>query len=333
MISIEGKALREFKFIDLFAGIGGFHYALHSFGAKCVFASEWDSFAAETYSQNFNTIPQGDITKINEEEIPPHDILCGGFPCQAFSISGKQKGFDDIRGTLFFDIARIVKYHKPKVLFLENVKNLTKHDNRNTLKVIVSTLETLGYNVFYKVLNASNYGLPQNRERIYFVAFRNDLISEGFNFPIPKNEPISLVNVLEKRPQIAKIIIRDDIEIYKEYIPQKTLFNDQSIINKPIQIGKVNKGGQGERIYHPLGHAITLSAYGGGVGSKTGLYLIDGEIRKLSPRECARIQGFPEDFIINSSVTQAYKQFGNSVSINVLQYILLEIVKIIKRNE
>ena len=331
MISIECKELREFKFIDLFAGIGGFHYALNSFGAKCVFASEWDKFAAETYSQNFNTLPQGDITKINEEQIPPHEILCGGFPCQAFSISGKQKGFDDIRGTLFFDIARIVEYHKPKVLFLENVKNLSQHDNGNTLKVIVSTIENLGYKIFFKVLNASNYGLPQNRERIYFVAFRNDLNSESFSFPVSINQPISLLNILEKRPQIAKIIIRDDINIYKEFIPQKTLFNEQPIINKPIQIGKVNKGGQGERIYHPLGHAITLSAYGGGVGSKTGLYLIDGEIRKLSPRECARIQGFPEDFIINRSITQSYKQFGNSVSINVLQYILLEIVKIMKK--
>jgi DNA (cytosine-5)-methyltransferase 1 len=333
MISIDCAELSDFKFIDLFAGIGGFHYALNSLGARCVFASEWDNFASETYSQNFNIIPQGDITKINEEQIPTHDILCGGFPCQAFSISGKQKGFDDIRGTLFFDIARIVKYHKPKVLFLENVKNLIKHDNGNTLNVIISTLENLGYNVFYKVLNASNYGLPQNRERIYFVAFRNDLISRGFKFPNPINEPISLINILEKRPQIAKIIIRNDIEIYKEFMPQKNLFNEQSIINKPIQIGKVNKGGQGERIYHPLGHAITLSAYGGGVGSKTGLYLIDGEIRKLSPRECARIQGFPEDFIINRSITQSYKQFGNSVSINVLQYILLEIEKIIKKNE
>lgn len=329
MIRIEQKPISNLKYIDLFAGIGGFHYALSSMGAECVFASEWDKFAAQTYFENFKIKPKGDITQINEIEIPSHDILCGGFPCQAFSISGKQKGFEDIRGTLFFEIARIVKYHQPKVLFLENVKNLSQHDNGNTLNTILETLEKLSYNVFSKVLNASNFGLPQNRERIYIIAFRKDIKSDTFTFPQPPNTSVSLFDVLEKNPENAKVIKRDDINIYKEYIPQKSLFDEVTLLNKPIQIGKVNKGGQGERIYHPLGHAITLSAYGGGVGSKTGLYLIDGEIRKLSPRECARIQGFPDDFIINNTATQAYKQFGNSVSINVLQSILLEIAKII----
>ena len=147
--------LKELSFIDLFAGIGGFHQALTHFGAKCVFASEWDKNAAHTYYENYDIKPFGDITKINEKDIPHHDILCGGFPCQAFSVSGKQKGFDDSRGTLFFDIARIVKYHKPKLLFLENVRNFEKHDNGNTLKVVIKTLDNLGYNVKYKVLNAS----------------------------------------------------------------------------------------------------------------------------------------------------------------------------------
>jgi len=295
MIEIEDKKLSNNKFIDLFAGIGGFHYALSSIGAQCVFASEWDIHAAETYNKNFNFKPQGDITKIEVEDIPSHDILCGGFPCQPFSIAGKQKGFEDIRGTLFFDIARIVDYHKPKVLFLENVKNLSQHDEGKTFKTILITLRNLGYTTYYKVLNASNFGLPQNRERVYIVAFRNDINSENFKFPIPPNIPICLLDVLEKNPINAKVITRDDIEIYREYIPQKTLFNEMTLLNKPIQIGKVNKGGQGERIYHPLGHAITLSAYGGGVGSKTGLYLIDGEIRKLSPRECARVQGYKNE--------------------------------------
>ena len=330
MIDVNNKELAGYTFIDLFAGIGGFHYALSSFGASCVFASEWDEHASETYYQNFRIKPQGDITKIKESEIPQHDILCGGFPCQAFSISGKQKGFDDIRGTLFFEIVRIVKYHKPKVLFLENVKNLGMHDNGNTLKTIVKTLETLQYRVYTNVFNASNFGLPQNRERIYIVAFSNDLNSDTFTFPKPINRPVCLFDILEKKPTDAKIIKRNDVEIYKDYIPHKSLFNEMILLNKPIQIGKINKGGQGERIYHPLGHAITLSAYGGGVGSKTGLYLIDGEIRKLSPRECARVQGFPEEFVINKISTQAYKQFGNSVSINVLQSILVEIIKIIK---
>ncbi|MDD2636412.1 MAG: DNA (cytosine-5-)-methyltransferase [Bacteroidales bacterium] len=333
MIKIKNKNLIGYKFIDLFSGIGGFHYALSSFGAECVFASEWDINAAATYYQNFNLKPQGDITKIREIDIPTHDILCGGFPCQAFSISGKQKGFEDTRGTLFFDIARIAEYHKPKVLFLENVKNLSKHDEGKTLKTIIKTLENLNYTVFYQVLNASNFGLPQNRERIYIVAFRNDIKCSKFNFPIPPNNPVCLLDILEENPKNAKVIIRDDIEIYKKYKPQKTLFNEMTLLNKPIQIGKVNKGGQGERIYHPLGHAITLSAYGGGVGSKTGLYLIEGKIRKLSPRECARVQGFPDDFILNKTDTQSYKQFGNSVSINVLQSVLTEIAKIIKANE
>ena len=178
MITIEEnkrKSLGSYKFIDLFAGIGGFHLALESLGSNCVFASEWDKFASKTYYDNFGLQPNGDITKIQEKEIPNHDILCGGFPCQAFSISGKQKGFDDIRGTLFFDIARIVEHHKPKVLFLENVKNLSKHDDGKTLKTILTTLEKLEYNVFTKIFNASNFGLPQNRERIYIVAFKKSI--------------------------------------------------------------------------------------------------------------------------------------------------------------
>ena len=330
MIKIEEnkrESLRNYKFIDLFAGIGGFHLALESLGSNCVFASEWDKFASETYHENFGLKPNGDITKIEEKEIPNHDILCGGFPCQAFSISGKQKGFDDIRGTLFFDIARIVEHHKPKVLFLENVKNLSKHDEGKTLKTILTTLEKLDYNVFTKIFNASNFGLPQNRERIYIVAFKKSINSKKFKFPKPTNEQICLENILEENPIKAKIIERNDIEIYKNYEIQNSLFGDFQLLNKPIQVGKVNKGGQGERIYHPLGHAITLSAYGGGVGSKTGLYLVNNKIRKLSPRECARVQGFPDSFKINDIDTQAYKQFGNSVSINVLQNIILATYK------
>ena len=332
MIKTDKNILQNYSFIDLFAGIGGFHLALTSMGAKCLFASEWDKYAAETYCQNFKIKPSGDITKINENNIPKHDILCGGFPCQAFSISGKQKGFEDTRGTLFFDIARIVNYHQPKVLFLENVKNLTKHDEGKTLKTIIKTLKELNYTIFTKVLNSSNFGLPQNRERIYIIAFHNTLESTSFNFPIPTNEPICLENILENQPKNAKIIERNDIQIYKNYTVSSSLFSEIELLNKPIQIGKVNKGGQGERIYHPLGHAITLSAYGGGIGAKTGLYLINGQIRKLSPRECARVQGFPDDFLINPIDSQAYKQFGNSVSVNVLQYILLEISKILELN-
>jgi DNA (cytosine-5)-methyltransferase 1 len=254
-------------------------------------------------------------------------MLCGGFPCQAFSISGKQKGFEDTRGTLFFDVARIVKYHKPKILLLENVRNFEKHDNGKTIKTVVKTLEKLNYSVYYKVLNASHYGLPQNRERIFIVCFRKDLSVNNFNFPEPSNKKVSLLDILEKNPQNAKIIERPDTVFTKIFEPQVNLFGDINLPNRPIQIGYVNKGGQGERIYSPHGHAITLSAYGGGAGAKTGLYYIEGKIRKLSPRECARVQGFSDTFRINHLLTQAYKQFGNSVAVNVLKSIIKEIYK------
>lgn len=321
------KGLDNYKFIDLFAGIGGFHQAFEHFGAECIFASEWDSHAAKTYEDNYNIKPHGDITKIHEEDIPTHDILCGGFPCQAFSVSGKQKGFEDTRGTLFFDIARIVNYHKPKVLFLENVKNLAKHDNGNTLKTILGTLKNLNYTVFHQVLNASNYGLPQNRERVYFVCFRNDLNILKFKFPKPVDKKTALFDFLELEPVEAKVVTRNDIVIKKDFAPAISIFGEIELPNKPIQIGIVNKGGQGERIYSPFGHAITLSAYGGGVGSKTGLYKIKNQIRKLSPRECARIQGFPDSFNLTSSDSQSYKQLGNSVAVGVLKEIIKEIVK------
>jgi DNA (cytosine-5)-methyltransferase 1 len=311
---------------------------LSSFGASCVFASEWDKYAAETYEENFKLKPHGDITKIDEKNIPSHDILCGGFPCQAFSVSGKQKGFEDTRGTLFFDIARIANYHKPKVLFLENVKNLAKHDEGKTIKIILNTLENLEYKVYTKVLNTSNFGLPQNRERIYIVAFHQSVDSTSFKFPLASNISVCLQDILEKEPKNVKVITRNDIEMNKKSHVFDSLFAEHEPIqihktNKPIQIGKVNKGGQGERVYHPAGHAITLSAYGGGVGSKTGLYWIDNQIRKLTLRECARIQGFPDDFKIHPTASQAYKQFGNSVSVNVLQYILIEISKILNKNK
>jgi len=327
MIKGNKNFLRGYKYIDLFAGIGGFHLALSSFGAECVFVSEWDKQASETYKTNFGIEPYGDITTIHEKDIPSHDIICGGFPCQAFSISGKQGGFNDTRGTLFFDIARIINHHKPKIVFLENVKNITKHNDGDTLKVILTTLDELGYNVSHKVLNSSNYGLPQNRERVFFIGFRKDLGIEKFKFPEPLNKIVSLKDILEldPDPENVKVINRPDINIYKSF---SNLFDLKP--NKPIQIGKVNKGGQGERIYDINGHSVTLSAYGGGPGAKTGLYLVDDVIRKLTPRECARVQGFPDTFIINEKNSQAYKQFGNSVSVNVLQHIIQSIYEHIK---
>jgi DNA (cytosine-5)-methyltransferase 1 len=322
-------ALSNLTFIDLFAGIGGFRLALDSFGAKCVFTSEWDKDAQKVYKENFKDEVAGDITKIKEEDVPKHDILCAGFPCQAFSISGKQQGFDDARGTLFFDVARIVKYHQPKILLLENVKNFETHDHGKTLQTVKQILEektllNLGYSIFYQVLNASNYGIPQKRQRIYILGFRNDLGITNFDFPKPIKTCSNIKDLTLSDKETEKYVIkRTDIILDDARKIEGNIKG--SIINKAFRIGIVNKGGQGERIYSENGHAITLSAYGGGVGAKTGLYLINGKIRKLAPRECARVMGFPEDFKISKSKTQSYKQFGNSVVVDVLQYILKEI--------
>ncbi|MBF0357695.1 MAG: DNA cytosine methyltransferase [Magnetococcales bacterium] len=321
------NTLKNIKFIDLFAGIGGFHQAMSSYGANCVFASEWDKHAAEVYSHNYGMTPHGDITNLKEKSIPQHDILCGGFPCQAFSISGKQKGFNDTRGTLFFDIARIVKFHRPRVLLLENVSNFEKHDDGKTLATVKAVLQGMGYDLYLKILNASDYGLPQNRARIFIICFRKDLKVANFKFPEPTNCRTCLADILEDNPSDIKIISRPDTFFTKSFTPKKNIFGEIDLPNRPIQIGYINKGGQGERIYSPYGHAITLSAYGGGAGAKTGLYLIGNVIRKLTPRECARAQGFPDDFKITSSISQSYKQFGNSVAINVLKAIIEEICK------
>lgn len=316
---------QNLKFIDLFAGIGGFRIALERHGAKCVFTSEWDKEAQKTYKENFGEMPHGDITKIEEADIPKHDVLCAGFPCQAFSISGKQKGFKDARGTLFFDIARIAKYHQPKVLFLENVKNLVKHYHGNTLKIILRILDEIGYDAYYEVLVASHYGVPQARERIYIVAFKKDLGVDYFYFPKPSYRKVYIKDILEDDKTTEEHIInRTDIKFWKrDQIPQL----------KPIQIGKINHGGQGERIYSINGHAITLSAYGGGAAGKTGAYLVNGKIRRLSPRECARVQGFPEWFKIPVSKSQAYKQFGNSISVPVVESIFLQILNVLNSDK
>ena len=312
---------QNLKFIDLFAGIGGFRIALEKHGAKCVFTSEWDEPAQITYKENFGDMPHGDITKINEADIPKHDILCAGFPCQAFSISGKQKGFKDARGTLFFDIARIAKHHKPRVLFLENVQNLVKHYHGNTLKIILRILDEIGYDAYCQVLMASHYGVPQARERIYIVAFRKDLGVSYFYFPKPTYKKIYVKDVLEDDAKTMDCIVdRKDIKFWKR---------DETPQLKPIQIGQINNGGQGERIYSINGHAITLSAYGGGAAGKTGAYFVNGKIRRLSPRECARVQGFPESFKIPVSKSQAYKQFGNSVAVPVVESVFMQILKVL----
>lgn len=324
MITIKNKNLSGYTFIDLFAGLGGFRLALESLGAECVYSSEWDEPVRKVYSDNFDEIPDGDITQVDEKSIPDHDILCAGFPCQAFSISGKQHGFEDSRGTLFFDVARIVKEKQPKVVFMENVKNFASHDGGKTLEVVRATMEDLGYTFFYKVLSAVDFGIPQKRERIYMVCFRNDLNVASFNYPKP----------FELQKHVEDFLLSDENMVSHLYVDRPdTYFNgkkDEHYSNKTIRLGIVNKGGQGERIYSTKGIAITLSANGGGVFSKTGGYLINGSTRKLHPRECARLMGFPDSYIISDSPNQAYKQFGNSVVIDVLQLIAIEIGNILE---
>jgi DNA (cytosine-5)-methyltransferase 1 len=318
MIEVQ-KTLAGVSFIDLFAGIGGFRLALQSFGAHCVFSSEWDKYAADVYASNFGEAPAGDITQIDEKDVPAHDILCAGFPCQAFSVSGKQRGFEDSRGTLFFEVARLVKAKQPKVVFLENVKNFATHARGNTLQVVKATMEELGYTWYAQVLNASDYGIPQKRERLYMVCFRHDLAVEKFCFPAP----------FRLAHHLADILLPDGAETAQLYVERDDIYIDEQreefYSNKPLRVGTVNKGGQGERIYSAKGTAITLSAYGGGIFAKTGGYLINGRPRRLPPRDCDRLMGYPDSFQLAPTPNQAYKQLGNSVVVDVLQYIVSSI--------
>jgi DNA (cytosine-5)-methyltransferase 1 len=351
-----------FTFIDLFAGIGGFRLAGQNVMGSCVFTSEWDKYARRAYFINFGQVPFGDITKFTKsdealERIPKHDVLCGGFPCQAFSISGKQEGFKDPRGTLFFEIYKIAKHHRPKVLFLENVKNFMRHDGGNTFKTICHHLEkkmaeetkdsengTVSYKVSSAVLNASDFGASTKRERIYIVAVRDDVASDNKKW----EDWVGLFGKLKKeRPSGARFLWQDIEEEIEEALlekitikrqdfrPKLTLKRDDLRLKddemreaaKPIRIGVMGKGGQGERIYSTKGHAITFSAYGGGAASKTGAYYIDGRVRKLTPLECANAMGFHGMNVSTGDVPllQRYKQFGNSVVVNVVEAIFKEI--------
>lgn len=323
MLTIAAK--RQFlcgrKFVDLFAGIGGFRLALSSFGGECVFSSDWDKAAQAVYEANFDEKPVGDITKIAATDVPSHDILCAGFPCQPFSVAGKQRGFLDTRGTLFFDIARIVAHHKPKLLLLENVKNLANHDKGRTLATIVGTLDKLGYDVKFKVLNAVNFGVPQARERVYIVGFLKELGVTNFEFPrlLEVKKVVADVLLSAKESSLKSLEISLPAKFVDEVVKRTERLG---LVPKPVRIGEVGLGRQGERIYHTKGQAITLSAHGGGVGAKTGLYKVGNVVRRLHPRECARLTGFPDSFKLAASSAAAYKQFGNSVVVDVLQWIL-----------
>ncbi|MFZ1807670.1 MAG: DNA (cytosine-5-)-methyltransferase [Cyclobacteriaceae bacterium] len=315
----------KFKFIDLFAGIGGIRMAYQNLGGKCVFSSEWDSYAKKTYEANFGEVPFGDITKISETEIPDHDILLGGFPCQPFSIAGVSKknalgrehGFlDKTQGTLFFDIARIIKHKRPKVFMLENVKNLVSHDKKKTFQVITETLSELDYNIHFKVLDARHY-VPQHRERIIIVGFDKSIFNEEekFKFPIPTNSEYSIRDILEQKV--------DD-----KYTLSDKLWNYLKEYKKKHQ---ARGNGFGFGLTDLNGVSRTLSARYYKDGAEILIPQKGKNPRRLTPRECARLQGFPDSFIIPVSDNQGYKQFGNSVASPLIQAVGKNIAKELKR--
>jgi len=334
MIKLEDEyksALKNYKFIDLFCGIGGFHLALSSFGAECVFASDIDASACEVYKNNFNIEPEGDIKKVEiKNKIPAHDILCAGFPCQAFSISGNQEGFKDKKsGKLFDEIMDIVNIHKPKLILLENVANLEKHNKGKTIKTIKEELIKKGYTSHQKILNSSDYNVPQCRNRIYIVAFRNNIYNKKYNFPDKVERTQKLSDLRDSHTGVIKKCI-----IKRKYKIRKNYKEIEKNCKKPyIRIGEIGEGRQGERIYSEKGCSTTLSSSSGGLGGRTGMYYINNKCRKLTPRECARLMGFPDNFIISKSNNQAYKQFGNSVVIDVLQYIVINIISCIRKEK
>lgn len=325
---------KKFTFIDLFAGIGGFHLAMANCGGQCVFASEFEPHAMETYRENFPETPlYGDITlDETKERIPKEfDVLCAGFPCQAFSNAGLKKGFCDTRGTLFHEIANILKSHKPKVAFLENVKGLVSHNHGKTLQTILRTLTEIGYKcnipssaikgedlLYLKneakklVFSAKDFGVCQNRQRIYIVLWRDDLGIEHFDYPIPTFEPTLVGSILEKCPD-KKYTISDKMWIGHQKRKERNLMN-----------GK----GFGYSLVSPKSpYTGTISARYWKDGSEILIAQSGKNPRRLTPREAARLQGFPDSFRVNRSESQAYKQFGNSVAVPVVKAIAKKIVE------
>ena len=307
----------NFTFIDLFAGIGGLRQAFESSGGKCLFSSEWNKFSQQTYEANFGDVPQGDITQIDEKEIPDHDILVGGFPCQPFSIAGvsaknhlgREHGFKDkTQGTLFFDVCRIIKEKQPSAFLLENVKNLKSHDKGNTFKVIINALEKeLNYDIHYKVIDAGKV-VPQHRERIFIVGFREPL---DFKFP----------ELVDKRPVLGDVL-EDSVD--EKYTLKDGTWN---ALQRHKAKHKAKGNGFGFNLADKKGVAKTLSARYYKDGAEILIDQGKKNPRRLTPRECARIMGFPEKFKIPVSDNQAYRQFGNAVVVPVVKEIAKAMVK------
>jgi DNA (cytosine-5)-methyltransferase 1 len=320
-----------FRFIDLFAGIGGIRTAAEINGGQCVFSSEINESAAATYQLNYGEKPVGDITKVNESDIPSHDVLFAGFPCQPFSICGFKKGFEDTRGTLFFHIMRIARYHKTKCLILENVKHLKDHDGGDTMNVIINTLVESGYHVSYSILNAVNFGLPQNRERTIVVAS----LDKSFNFDnLIQNKSMSMASILEKDAEFEYLNANDYTLLSDDVIKRQPLsglrfvgYRNRNLRKVGVREGtehlsRVHK--QPNRIYCSSGTHPTLAA-----GESSGRYwiFIDGKVRKLTMKECYRLQGFGDNFIIHQNPTAAYKQIGNSVPVPMIAEVVRSAVE------
>lgn len=322
-----------FKFIDLFAGIGGFRLALQNLGGKCIFTSEWDEFAKKTYRANFGETPFGDITKESTKSFIPNDfnVLCGGFPCQPFSHAGLKKGFEDTRGTLFFDVAdiinrRIENGNPIDIIFLENVKGLKNHDKGNTLKTIIKTLNNLGYEVKTEILNSKNFGVPQNRERIFIVAWLKDK-NKNFKFPLGIDFE---ENIIYEKDDLTKIKSTKVGDILIKNPEEKYTISDKLYAGHLRRRKEHKEKGNGfgfSSFDKNAPYTSTISARYYKDGSEILIEQKDSNPRKLTPREAANLQGYPKDYIIPVSDNQAYKQFGNSVSVPVIQTVFEEIKK------
>jgi len=324
----------KFTFIDLFAGIGGFRIAMQNLGGKCIYSSEWDAQAQKTYLANYGEVPFGDITKESTKQYIPDgfDILCAGFPCQAFSLAGKRRGFEETRGTLFFDVAEILRRKRPKAFFLENVKGLMIHDKGKTLDTILNVLRNdLDYYVpDPEIINAMNFGVPQHRERIYIVGFRKDMKVKNFKYPEPTDKTKRFIDIREDKEVSPKYYLSTQyqqtlIEHKKRHESKGNGFGYEIIPDDGVA-NAIVVGGMGRERNIVIDHRLT---------DFTPVTNIKGEInhdgwRRMTPREWARLQGFPDSFVIPVADASAYKQFGNSVAVPAVQATAEQIIKRIK---
>jgi len=325
--------MKDIKYIDLFAGIGGFRYGLERANKqfKCVWSNEWDKYAAQTYRKHYGEISEQDIREVKTADIPEHDLLCAGFPCQSFSVAGKRRGFEDTRGTLFFEIARIAKHKRPRYLLLENVKGLLSHDKGKTFQTIIGVLSDLGYRVEWQVLNSKHFGVPQNRERVFIIGHLGGESGQQV-FPIRSTDK-AVDKTKELPEQISNTLRTNYSNAHSNETYVGELEYEGAILSeenrKWLDDGKEHSRNfpQGQRVYSAEGVGSTLAGNAGGMGGKTGLYAIhDMRIRRLTPTECERLQGFPDGWTEGLSDTQRYKCLGNAVTTNVITAIGSQLV-------